>query len=90
MRLALLDTTAAEPLTALAIGSISPSHATLALAHPEDANQGRHEPKKCRKECKGNVSLESAALVAAGSYVGPVEDATAVAANKLIVVRGSG
>lgn len=67
----------------LTLGSINFS-ATSMAGDPVDSEQSRHEPKKSRQECKGNVGLELATLVSGdGVDVAPVEDGAAGAIQHL-------
>lgn len=79
-----LDTASAVPAAAvLALGSIDGSAASMA-GDPIESEQSRHEPKKSRQECEGNVGLELAALVSGdGVDVVPVEDVAAGAIQHL-------
>lgn len=82
-----LDMAAAEPVpAAVVVGGIGAGDGALTAANPEEANEGRDEPEKCREEAEGDGGLELAALIAVNRMnVAPVEHATARVSNQLEV-----
>lgn len=82
-----LDMAAAEPVpAAVVVGGISTGDGALTAANPEEADQGRDEPEKCREEAEGDGCLELAALISMNRMdVAPVEHATTRISNQLEV-----
>lgn len=78
---------AAEPVSAaVVVGGIGAGDGALTAANPEEADEGRDEPEKCREEAEGDGGLELAALISMDRVdVAPVEHATARVSNQLEV-----
>ena len=68
---------AAVPAVAAGMGCFGASNGTLTTAKPEEADDGRHEPKDGGQEGEGDDSLGFAARIASERNVTPGKDSSA-------------
>jgi hypothetical protein len=80
-----LDPRAAVPASAMDWSGGGGGMVSRSAAHPEEADESRHEPADSRQEGKGHIGLPLAARVTSRRDIAPVEDVAAAAAEQLVL-----